>query len=94
MSGKNMHVVFHATNKNGWALKYTGCATKPLVHFVTKNWIAEKRPTVFGRKNEVKINNGKGLRHRPTPGMGRNAVGVEGFVDIVSQGSRCAATLG
>jgi len=30
----------------------------------------------------------------PTPGMGHNAVGVEGFVDIVSQGSRYAATLG
>ena len=65
-----------------------------IVHFATKDWIAEKRPTVFGGEYEVKINNRKGLRHGSTPGMGHNAVGVEGFVDIVSQGSRCAATLG
>ena len=53
-----------------------------------------KRPTVFGGEYEVKINNRKGLRHGSTPGMGHNAVDVEGFVDMVSQGSRCAATLG
>ena len=58
-----MHVVFHAADEEGRALKLFGDAAEIRVERVARGFVAQKRPAVFGGEYQMNVNGGKGLWH-------------------------------
>ena len=58
-----MHRVFHAADEEGRAIELFGDAAEIRMERVARGFVAEQRPSVFGRKNEMNVNGGKGLWH-------------------------------
>ena len=58
-----MDVVFHTTDKNGWAIELFGDAAEIRVERIARGFVAQERPAVFGGEDQMNVNGGKGLWH-------------------------------
>jgi hypothetical protein len=59
-----MHVVFHAADEEGRAIELFGDAAEIRVERVAHRFVVQKWSAVFGGKDEMNVNGGKGLWHR------------------------------
>ena len=62
-SREQMDVVFHAADEDGRAIELFGDAAKILLERVARGFVAQERSTVFGGKDQMNVNGGKGLWH-------------------------------
>ena len=58
-----MHMVFHAADEEGRAIELFGDAAEIRMERVARGFVAQERPAVFGGKDEMNINGGRGLWH-------------------------------
>ena len=62
-SREQMNVVFHAGDEDRRAIELFGDAAEIRVECITRGFVAQERPAVFGGEDEVNVNGGKGLWH-------------------------------
>ena len=60
---EQMDVVFHAADEDGRAIELFGDAAEIRMERVARGFVAKERPAVFGGKDQMKVNGGKGLWH-------------------------------
>src|ERR1022692_1636766 len=58
-----MNMVFHAADLDRRTVELFGNATEIGVQRIPRSFVAQQRATVFGGKDEMNINGGKGLWH-------------------------------
>lgn len=61
---EDMNMIFHAADLDGRTIQLFGNAAQIRVQCISRSLVAQQRPPVFGRKDEVNVNGGKGLWHR------------------------------
>src|SRR6266496_5511233 len=60
---EQMDMVFHTADEDGRAIEFFGNTPEIRVEGVAREFVAQERATVFGGKDEMNVNGGKGLWH-------------------------------
>jgi hypothetical protein len=61
-----MHVILHAAYDHRRTVESVQDAADVSVHFLTEGAVAQERPALFGREDNVQEDFGEGLRHETT----------------------------
>jgi hypothetical protein len=61
---ENVNMIFHAADLDGRTIELFGNAAQIRTQRIPRAFVAQQRAAVFGGKDEMNVNGGKGLWHR------------------------------
>src|SRR6266567_2182082 len=88
-----MHVIFYSADLQRRAFKLFGNGTQVRMQRFPKDFVAQQRPALFGREDEMNVNRRKRLWHGVVPVNGATPSELSRRRDV-TQGSSMLATLG